>query len=264
MLSFNNLGKIGRLGNQMFQYSALRGISEKNNFDYCIPDSNFSNPWEDHQLFDTFKMSSLKNRGVILNNKVLNETKFDFDFNFFNLSNDNCDLVGYFQTEKYFSHIRESLLIDFEFVDDIMLPCIDMIKTIQNPIALHVRRTDYVAKCQEHPPQSIEYYQSALSNFDSDRNVIIFTDDIEWCKSQDLFSSDRFLISESRDNRIDLCLMTLCSDYIIANSSFSWWGAWLSKNKNPIVFAPKKWFGDSGYTRFHNTDDIIPARWRKI
>ena len=264
MLSFNNLGRIGRLGNQMFQYSALKGIAEKNGFEYCIPESNFSNPWSDHQLFDTFKMSTLKNKGVQKSNKIIQETKFNFDNSFFNLSESNLDVVGYFQTEKYFSHIRENLLIDFEFVDEIFEPCIEMINTIEKPISLHVRRTDYLTKSNEHPPQTIEYYESALSNFDSDRNVIIFTDDISWCKSQELFSSDRFLISESKDNRIDLCLMSLCSDYIIANSSFSWWGAWLSKNENPTVIAPKKWFGDGGYTKHHNTEDIIPTRWRKI
>jgi hypothetical protein len=264
MLSFNNLGRIGRLGNQMFQYSALKGIAKKNQFDFCIPESNFSNPWADHQLFDTFKMTTLKNKGVIKSNKIFQETQFNFEEKFFNLQESDLDIIGYFQTEKYFFHVKDELLIDFEFVDEVFYPCQEMMNTIESPIALHVRRTDYLTKSHEHPPQTIEYYETALSHFGGDRNVIIFTDDLKWCKEQELFSPDRFMISESRDNRVDLCLMSLCSDYIIANSSFSWWGAWLSKNENPTVIAPKKWFGDGGYTRNHSTEDIIPTRWRTI
>jgi hypothetical protein len=121
-----------------------------------------------------------------------------------------------------------------------------------------------VEKSQDHPPCSLEYYKEALSKFDVKRPVVIFTDDIEWCKSQDIFQPDRFMVSETEDNVYDMCLMTLCDDYIIANSSFSWWGAWLSHNPDPKVIAPKKWFGTNGYTASNNTEDIVPKRWTKI
>ena len=100
--------------------------------------------------------------------------------------------------------------------------------------------------------------------FESDRNVIVFSDDPSWCNEQELFSDDRFLISENTDNRVDLCLMTLCSDFIIANSTYSWWGAWLSNNPNKKVIAPVEWFGKTGYTKDHNTDDLIPNEWTRI
>ena len=103
----------------------------------------------------------------------------------------------------------------------------------------------------------------ALSHFDDDREVIVFSDDPAWCQEQELFSDDRFMISENDDNRVDLCLMSLCSDFIIANSTFSWWGAWLSTNKKKKVIAPKQWFG-IGYTKDHNTKDIIPDGWTRI
>ena len=119
-------------------------------------------------------------------------------------------------------------------------------------------------KSQDHPPCTLEYYEEALSKFDSDRTVVIFTDDIEWCKNQELFKPDRFLISETGNNVYDLCLMTLCTDYIIANSSFSWWGAWLSQNPDPVVIAPSRWFGTTGYTAKNNTEDIVPDRWTQI
>ena len=104
--------------------------------------------------------------------------------------------------------------------------------------------------------------RTALSKFDSDLPVLIFSDDTEWCKEQELFKPDRFMVSESNWNLVDMCLMTMCSHHIIANSSFSWWGAWLSGSEN--VIAPSRWFGDSGYTANHNTEDIIPDRWTKI
>ena len=137
-----------------------------------------------------------------------------------------------------------------------------MITSVDNPIALHVRRGDYVKNSANHPPCSLEYYQKGLEQFDSDRNVIVFSDDPEWCNEN--FTDDRFLISENTDNRVDLCLMSLCNDFIIANSTFSWWGAWLSTNKNKKVIAPIQWFGTEGYTKDHDTKDVVPDGWTRI
>ena len=144
----------------------------------------------------------------------------------------------------------------------LMKKCKAMISGVDNPIALHVRRTDYVTNSANHPPCTLEYYEEALKNFDDDRNVIVFSDDPAWCNEQDLFAGDRFLISENEDNRVDLCLMTLCSDFIIANSSFSWWGAWLA-NRGKVI-APSRWFGTEGYTKDHNTKDVVPETWTRI
>ena len=78
-----------------------------------------------------------------------------------------------------------------------------------------------------------------------------------------MFSDDRFMVSENDDNRVDLCLMSLCSDFIIANSTYSWWGAWLSANKDKKVIATVQWFG-TGYTKDHDTSDLIPNGWTRI
>ena len=139
-----------------------------------------------------------------------------------------------------------------------------MVESVDNPIALHVRRTDYVRNQANHNVLTLEYYQAALEQFDPDRNVIVFSDEPAWCMEQDIFSDDRFIISENDDNRVDLCLMSLCHDFIIANSSFSWWGAWLSINKEKKVIAPAQWFGSTGYTKDHDTKDLIPDDWIKI
>jgi hypothetical protein len=176
---------------------------------------------------------------------------------------DHVDIRGYFQTEKYFKHIEDEIREDFTFKDEILNPCKEMIAGVDNPLALHVRRTDYVSNSANHPPCTLEYYEAALKHFDDDRNVIVFSDDPAWCKEQELFSDDRFMISENEDNRIDLCLMSLCDDFIIANSTYSWWGAWLSANKDKKVIAPVQWFG-TGYTKDHDTSDLIPDGWTRI
>ena len=123
-------------------------------------------------------------------------------------------------------------------------------------ISLHIRRGDYVTN-PHHPLQNLNYYSSALNNFDSNLNVIIFSDDSQWVKNQDFFESDRFLVSDGGDTYIDLCLMTLCKYHIIANSSYSWWGAWLSKSEK--VISPKNWF--SGINSHYNTKDIYCNDW---
>lgn len=260
MIGFNHIGRHGRLGNQMFQYAALRGISELKGYEFCIPESNFRNEWEDHQLFEAFTLNNLKNKKFLSAN-YYQEKQFNYSQEYIDECPDNVNLFGYFQTEKYFSHISESIREDFTFKDEVLIPCKEAFDFNQ-VISLHVRRTDYVEKSDDHPLCPMEYYERALSEFDPTLPVLIFSDDVEWCKNQELFKPDRFMVSESGWNLVDMCLMTMCTHHIIANSSFSWWGAWLSGSNN--VIAPSKWFGDSGYTSTHNTDDIIPERWGKI
>ena len=260
MIGFNHLGRHGRLANQMFQYAALRGIASLKGYNFCIPQSDFKNEWEDHQLFLTFKLSNLKNIQSLSGN-YYQEKQFNYDNEYVENCPDNVNLYGYFQSEKYFKHIEESIREDFLFKDEIFDSCKQFFN-FDEIISLHVRRTDYVSNSENHPPYSLEYYEKSLSMFSDNIPVMIFSDDPQWCKEQNLFSSDRFLISENEWNAIDLCLMSLCTHHIIANSSFSWWGAWLSKSKN--VVAPSRWFGDNAYTSQHNTRDLIPNDWKII
>lgn len=263
-IGYNRLGSNGRLGNQMFQYAGLRGIAANMKFDWVVPypenygDSNYG-------LFDCFKMTNVKpeNFGMVSGNSIATGC-FHFNEDFFNNCPDNINLHDYFQSEKYFKHIENEIREDFTFKEEVLSPCKEMILQVDNPIALHVRRTDYLTNSENHPPCGIDYYQRALEHFGNDRNVIVFSDDSKWCSEQEVFSDDRFLISENTDNRVDLCLMSLCNDFIIANSSYSWWGAWLSKNKNKKVIAPIQWFGKTGYTKDLDTKDLIPNEWMRI
>lgn len=260
MIGFNHLGRHGRLGNQMFQYAGLRGIAAKHGYEFCIPPSDFKDEWTDHQLFEAFKLTGLTNIGVCPGPYV-QEGSFKFDENLFNNMPDGHNVYGYLQTTKYFQHIEQEIREDFEFKNDIYNPCKEMIDSVDNPIALHVRRGDYLENSDNHPPCPKEYYDEALSRFDSTRKVIVFSDDPEWCGT--VFTDDRFLISEGGDNLADLCMMSLCSDFIIANSSFSWWGSWLSKNPDKKIIAPSKWFG-TGYTAAHDTSDLYCDNWEVI
>ena len=269
MIGFNALGRMGRLCNQMFQYAALRGLSSKNGAEICIP--YYQNAVDDGignmlrtELFDSF---NLKVKTGLLNNghaPVVQERFFHFDQELFDHCPDHVSLQGYFQTEKYFKHIEHQIRAEFTFVNDILEPCKEMISGIEDPIALHIRRGDYVINSENHFNLPLEYYEAALKHFNDDRNVIVFSDDSKWCHEQPLFSDDRFIISDNDDNRVDLCLMSLCKDFIIANSTYSWWGAWLSSNKSKKVIAPVQWFGKTGYTKDHNTKDLIPDTWTRI
>lgn len=263
MLAFNHIGKLGRLGNQMFQYASLRGIAANRGYDFGIPPSNFKNVWTDHQLFEVFELPHLPKNNIKFLDRghapVAREVSFTFDPFIFNQCPNEISILGYYQTEKYFEKIRDSIKEDFTFRSHILEPCKEMISDLEKPISLHIRRTDYLTD-KNHTTLDLEYYEEALKQFDEDRTVIVFSDDPEWCNQQELFSGDRFLISENDDNAIDICLMSLCSAHIIANSSFSWWGAWLANTEK--VIAPIKWFGPGNENK--STEDLIPERWQRI
>ncbi len=268
MLAFNYLGKLGRLGNQMFQYASLKGIARNRGFNYCVP--NYQQVIRDPYNFDMkieifypFKMSTLQSYNIGLLDRgyapVAEEKHFHFDELLFNMCPDEISLAGFFQTEKYFKHIAEEIRVDFSFKDQILEPCKEMISSVGEVISLHIRRTDYLTN-PNHTALELAYYEEALTHFDESLPVIVFSDEPDWCREQFLFSTDRFMISESQDHYIDLCLMSLCQHHIIANSSFSWWGAWLA-NTNDVV-APSKWFGENNSDK--DTKDLIPERWTVI
>ena len=265
MIGINHLGKkYERLANQMFQYAAIKGIAKNRGFVYCIPPSNYADQndeWSEHQLFSTFELNNLNPLQVQFldqDKSVVHEETFTFNDNLFNNCPDDVSLYGFFQSEKYFLNVRDELLEDFTFKNNIKEDVQDAIKDIGSPVALHIRRTDY-AKYKHHPILPISYYEKALKQFEDDRNVIIFSDDPKWCFEQDLFSDDRFLVSDN-DHLFDLCMMSLCSDFIIANSSFSWWGAWLSESPNKKVVAPKNWFGPP-LDQKNDTKDLYCPGW---
>tara|TARA_Y100001973_G_scaffold75397_1_gene110123 strand:+ start:227 stop:1018 length:792 start_codon:yes stop_codon:yes gene_type:complete len=263
MLAFNHLGKLGQFGNQMFQYAAIKGIASKLDVPFMIPDHKeiFDDGIGNRYpilIHDFFNLDG--QRGTLYTKNYISEHNFCFEEKFFNIvSSDDISLWGFFQTEKYFKHIEDDIRKDFTFHNDIFTPCNELIETVDSPVALHIRRGDFITNSGNHPPLGMDYYEKALKEFDDDRNVIIFSDDTKWCKEQELFESDRFIVAEDNDQFHDMCLMSLCNDFIIANSTFSWWGAWLG-NRGKVI-APKKWFGPN---LNHDTKDLYCDGWLVI
>ena len=187
------------------------------------------------------------------------EGSFTFDEDLFNNCPDYVNLYGYFQSEKYFDHIADSLREDFTWRDDVRHLCEDLFNSIDGKaISLHIRRTDHLVKPTYHPVLPLSYYEEALSKFPSDIPVLVFSDDPAWCHEQEFFADDRFMISDSGDNITDMCLMSMCDYQIMANSTYSWWGAWLSNSEH--VIAPKLWFGPDG----QDPRDVYVDRWEYL
>lgn len=258
MIGFNRLGNHGHLGNQMFQYSALKGIAAKHGYEWCIPNKDsFGTTYNlRSSIYDCFKLISAKNFGVV-DSLTIEESHFHFDENLFNGCPDNISLMGYFQTEKYFKHIKDEILNDFQFLDHIQDSANNFLKSYENvtKVSVHLRRTDYVEKSYFHTPPSLDYYIRAMNCFD-DAVFFIFSDDIQWCKQQDIFNAKNIIFPSFNDQYIDFCIMSMCDHNIIANSSYSWWSSYLNKNLNKKIIAPSVWFG------FHcNLDDLYMDNW---
>ena len=280
MIGNNRIGCNGRLGNQMFQYASMRGIASVKGFDWVVPPENYDHT-ANYALFETFKMTNVQEKNIgFVEGEILKETIHCYDENLVDSCSDNTNLDGFFQTEKYFENIVDEIRSDFTFKDEYLKPCKEFIDSLDTtPIFLHVRRGDAIGKEHYHPVAPMSYYVEALKRFDEDTPCFVFSDDLDWCKSQDLFKSDKFLFNDNIERHdyqsmdgsgsmqytllphVDLCLMSLCSGGLIVNSSFSWWGAWLQNNRGKVI-ASKPWFGPSASDL--DTSDVVPDHWEII
>ena len=277
-IGYNGLGNNGRLGNQMFQYAALRGIAAHRGFDFMFPPPY--NSVDNYAIHDCFKLTNVSDRNIGFHpsEQYAQEGQFHFNEGLYNELPDGVNLYGFYQTMRYWQDIENDIRQDFEFKKGILEPCKEMMESFdQHPIMLHVRRGDpnladkrgfkwaYVNLQDQHPVQTLEYYEKALSKFDANVPVIVFSDSIDWCKEQEFFSDDRFNFSESTEQHedgalvpfVDLCLMSLCDGGITANSSLSWWGGFLQQERTRPLVSPVNWFGPA-YAN-HDTKDLIPS-----
>lgn len=287
---------MGRLGNQMFQFASVLGIADKLGLEARFPLENCfrfqgSGPFDPTlgrnmsvkcDLLDCFDIDPkyfIPERHLVFD-KVYNESEFGYNLESEKIQ-DGTVLYGYYQTEKYFFHMRENILKEFSFKEKILNTSqayISYLKKIcgeSKLVSLHVRRGDYVRFPDHHPVCSMEYYQEAKSKIiehvGKDCKFVIFSDDIEWCMSE--FKGEEYIIcnigafDSLSDNikenlpYIELCVMSLCDHHIIANSSFSWWGAWLNVKQDKTVVAPSRWFGPA---MNKNTEDVYSQNWIKI
>jgi len=277
----------GGLGNQMFQYAFGRALALKRHAplfldlrafkndplrDYALNTFNLQAREADEKLLVRYKPSlvqkiwaKLKLPGS-LNSQIYAEKEFCFDPKIA-LNNKAQYFIGYWQTEKYFAGQETEIRRDFEIKPEYLVGVQDFLKAMQNTdsISLHIRRGDYVSNSHTntfHGVCSMDYYQKALNlalEGTTNPHLYIFTDDPEWARKETTWPVPTVIVSGQGLTDIqEFYLMTQVKKNIIANSSFSWWAAWL--NSKAQVFCPAKWFGNAG----HDTKDLIPERWIKV
>jgi hypothetical protein len=281
---------IGGLGNQMFQYAYAKVLEQKghkvkidiSSFDtyklhggYQLDkydlDLETSTQEENKKLYVNNILSKILKKLGIDNSNLVKEQSLLFDKKLLDVE-DNRYIDGYFQSEKYFTTIRSILLDQFVINKDLSNYTKEIEKDIVSSIvscSIHIRRGDYVSNEKSnntHGTCDIEYYKKSIELMDDKFNDIkyfIFSDDIEWVKKN--LKMQNAIYIESEEKRIpheDVYLMSLCSHNIIANSSFSWWGAWLNQNNNKIIISPKRWFNDA--KMLEQSGDIVCKSWKRI
>lgn len=272
MITYSEIGHFGRLGNQMFQFASTIGIARKLGYDVYFPIENITEPTIENfkdgitrsVYFDIPKIfdipnSILKSRKEFVDFKNINEPQFHFCYDMFNIP-DNVNLKGYYQTEKYFDHCQEEIRSIFTFKNEIKNTASQIISKLDYElVSIHVRVGDYIGLQDHHPICEPEYYGNAIKHFmDKNYYFLIFSDSIEYSKN--IFGeSENIIYIEGNTQEVDMCLMSMCHHNIIANSTFSWWAAWLNNNPDKKVIAPKKWFG-SAYS-YQDTSDLYCKNW---
>lgn len=267
----------GGLGNQMFQYAFARALQArgekvvlqwhghrtKSRHNGCELDDVFETPLS--------RKIRVANESPLLNARAWFARKTgrrrepkNIGYNPEFLDANKGYLDGYWQTEKYFSDMAETIRDDFRFKPLTGAKNLELEKRISSEpcVSIHVRRGDYV----NHPGLggicTADYYRHALERLDAAHSAatrIVFSDDIPFCR-EFLASQDAVFVDWNRgeDSWMDMALMSRCTHHIIANSSFSWWGAWLDGKREGMTIGPEKWFSDAA----ENTNpDIYPASW---
>ena len=288
----------GGLGNQLFQYASSKALALHQNTELILDISSFyreelpelevprdfemnhfsgvtekvitSKDYETNETYKGFTVSNLEKLLPRHKRKVYKEPHFHFDKNFFS-SRKNVLLKGVWQSEKYFAKYQSQ-------VRKILVPKEEMISRVkqkgnelkqQNSVSIHVRRGDYLRLpiiLEWHGVLDIEHYDNAIKLLHSkaDQPLILyyFSDDPKWVETNLCSLWPGEVVSKNSQNTgmEDFYLMSQCRHNIIANSSFSWWAAWLNNNPEKVVIAPKKWFGNAP----NNTIDLIPESWIKI
>jgi hypothetical protein len=288
---------IGGLGNQLFQYAAGLALANYHKTELYLDISHLNEDSKgaytkrkfeldkfkldikiaDKAILDNFNfnenkfITKLKKLSPGLFKKMIfNEHQFNYHSNFFKLPATTY-LNGYWQSEKYFNSFRDKLVASIALGE----PFSEKAKIINekivstNSVSVHVRRGDFISLKSanhfhgflemDHYKQAIDLIKSIVNN----PTFFIFSDDINWCKDNFDFISPKEFVDGSTlgiSTHEELVLMSCCKHNIIANSSFSWWGAWLNQNKDKTIVAPKNWFADKTI----NTNDLIPSNWIRI
>lgn len=283
---------LGGLGNQLFQYAIGRSLALRHGTQLRLDTGELEN-----QQLRSFRLRHLNISAAELSNAERHALRLsdssiglaglwgsmfnrpaltriherDFTFDAAVLSSpSNSYLIGYWQSPKYFESIEDVIRADAGTREPQSVADLNMAEQIGSTlaVAVHVRRGDYVwnpETSRYHGVCGLEYYEAAerllLERLGSIR-LFVFSDDHAWVGQNVRFRSPATLVTHNDSSRdyADLQLMSLCKHHIIANSTFSWWGAWLCANPDKIVIAPKQWFREAT----HSTRDLIPDSWIQL
>ena len=283
----------GGLGNQMFQYAFYLSLKQYQIKVYCdksiIVNQKAHNGYE---LENIFNIKSTNNFTIFFILKILYTLKHRFKINIdflrkigFNLIEDTIPSIynqnfinsnytynlylGYWQSEKYFINIQNQIKQTFSFNKNKLSPntlkCLNDILSTKNSVSIHVRRGDFLSPkfIKLHGNIcTLEYYEKAIDIINKKNpnpHFYIFSDDSEWVKKNLRIQNCTYItFNKNQDSWQDMFLMSQCKHNILANSSFSWWGAWLNSYENKIVIAPKQ------FLNIGDSKDLIPDSWIKI
>lgn len=289
---------LGGLGNQMFQYAAGQAVALRHQAPLLLDLTGFeqydlrrfelhefaisARPARDEELVPfrstpPTRKSSLSLRildrfRLFKPSSILREATFTYDSRIEKVTLPVC-LDGYWQSEKYFSDIAPVIRREFTLKSEVDIANLGVQRQIQaagnRSVSLHVRRGDYVSNphtSQYHGVCTLEYYRLAVERIA--RQVLhphffVFSDDHEWVRENLHFpdyTMTQVQVNDPDHGIFDLTLMKSCAHQIIANSSFSWWGAWLNPSNEKIVIAPAQWFARAG----NDTRDLLPASWIRL
>jgi len=269
MITFHKLGELGRLGNQLFQYAALKGLALKNGYIAKIPNPQTMSWHGQVSLLDKFNIEceyATQEDMNTLQNLYEEPTWQKYDDNFFNVP-DNTTLEGFFQSTFYFEHIESQIKKELTPKDEYLNNGKEYIQSLKDKynceiVSVHVRRGDNMTNGQTELIEAFnpgglyeQYFTKAKKVFEG-KNVkfLVFTGgqrfnednstDVEWCKN--FFKGDEFLFSEGQPQIDDFCRIMLCDHNILSHaSSFGWWAAYVNPNQNKIVVAPEYYSPDS-------------------
>ena len=270
------------MGNQLFQYAAGRALASRLGTDLVVDDRILAlkdlRPCRQHfnwSICDDASLPPMKSDGVLRYSswrlfgrcpRFRREKNLGYNADFATWRNGSY-LHGYWQSQKYFEDISETIRDDLRIVSPPSYQNTQMAAQIADKasVSLHIRRGDYLALAA-HNVCTKAYYHEALMRIASTAgikpHIFVFSDDPKWAQDNLPLPFEKTVIDFNgpEADYEDLRLMSLCKHNVIANSSFSWWGAWLNRNPSKIVAGPASWFGKS---KMQNPD-IFPARWLRV
>lgn len=279
---------LGGLGNQMFQYAFGRSLAKRRSDELLLDDSLLSRmkPCRRFNL-DAFNINATLNSQCERSrwNRDILWTLSEVGFGFFKEVFEGCHhhenlrVVGWWQSASYFEDISRIIRSEFTFRDNYPKPCDHVLGSKigeTDSVCVHIRRTDYLNPKDTRGFVGLDYYEQAIHLIEArlpNPHLFVFSDDISWCRENIRAACPVTFFSSANAGELqatdDLYVMTKCKHFVIANSTFSWWAAWLGQCPEKLVFAPRHWFLEERTAipqRSPNgkAHDLIPDDWIRV